>query len=312
MALSDENFLQKMGSIAKSSVGSVVNSARQGFAPLLENTPAAGIGKAMRVNNSDQLPNIIKNEKNPNQGAAGAQFPTPTERDWRVKLSIPNVEPFISDSHILQPLRATNGLVFPYTPTVLISHSAGYNALQPTHSNYPYQVYSASQVDQLVITGDFFVQNGLEAQYWVAALHYLRSVTKMFYGGSGEAQGAPPPIVYLDGYGDYIFNNVPVVITTFTIDMPDSVDYIATEVHAGSGKQFHSVKRDAKDNKAPEAAANQFYGNEALETKNNSWAPSQSMVAITCQPLYSRTQVEAFSLESFVRGGYVGNRTGFI
>ena len=34
--------------------------------------------------------------------------------------------------------------------------------------------------------------------------------------------------VKLNGYGDYVFNNVPVVITTFTVDMPSEVDYIAT------------------------------------------------------------------------------------
>ena len=167
-------------------------------------------------------------------------------------------------------------------------------------------------MDQLVITGDFFVQNGLEAQYWVAALHYLRSVTKMFYGGTTETQGAPPPVVFLDGYGDYIFDHVPVVITTFTIDMPDSVDYIATEVNAGSGTHFNSVKRDPTDNVAPEAAANQFYGDAQTNPKHHSWAPSQSMVAITCQPLYSRTQVEKFSLENFVNGAYIGNKSGFI
>lgn len=304
--------LSKAATIARSSVGSVVNSARQGFAPLLENSPAAGVGKIIRTNASDQLPNIIKNEKNPNrEKGTKAKFPEATEKDWRVKLSIPNIEPFRTDSHILQPLRATNGLVFPYTPTVLIVHSASYNALQPTHSNYPFQVYAQSQVDQLVITGDFFVQNGLEAQYWCAALHYLRSVTKMFYGGSSENLGAPPPIVFLDGYGDYIFDHVPVVVTNFTIDMPDSVDYIATEIKTGSGSHFTAGGIDSANN-APEAAANQFYGEVPLDSKAHSWAPSQSMVAITCQPLYSRTQVEKFSLENFVNGAYVGNKSGFI
>ena len=311
MAASDESFLDRAATIARTSVGGIVNSARKGLAPLLENSPAAGIGKIIRTNASDQLPSIIKNEKNPVQGPTRAKFPEATEKDWRVKLSIPNIEPFRTDSHILQPLRATNGLVFPYTPTVLIVHSAAYNALQPTHSNYPFQVYAQSQVDQLVITGDFFVQNGLEAQYWVAALHYLRSVTKMFYGGTSETLGAPPPIVFLDGYGDYIFDHVPVVVTNFTIDMPDSVDYIATEVNTGSGTHF-KAGQTGQFNDAPEAAANQFYGDVPLDAKAHSWAPSQSMVAITCQPLYSRTQVEKFSLENFVNGAYVGNKSGFI
>ena len=313
-------FLETLGKEAASGIDALTQTAEnfakgvgKKLAPILENTSAAGIGKAIRVNASDQLPKIIELEKNPFIGPTRAKFPEPTSKDWRVKLSIPNIEPFETSSALLQPLRATNGLCFPYTPTILISHSASYNALQPPHSNYPYQVYSNSQVDQLVITGDFFVQNGLEAQYWIAALHYLRSVTKMFYGGEGQAQGAPPPIVFLDGYGDYVFNHVPVVVTTFTVDMPDNVDYIATKVVTGNDS-FTETKRNPSDNTAKETNANMFYGDVHLDPKATSWAPVQSLFSVTCQPLYSRTQIERFSLEKFVSGGYVGkgNTPGFI
>ena len=270
-----------------------------------------GLGKATRLGNSDQLQaglnglGLKKKEEN-----VKARFSMGTARDWRVKLSIPNTPSFQSGgAHLLQPLRATSGLVFPYTPTVIISHSANYNALAPTHSNYPFQAYSNSQVDQLVITGDFFVQNGIEAQYWVAALHYLRSCTKMFYGGNSKEQGAPPPVVFLTGYGDYVFDKVPVVITTFTVDMPDQVDYISTMVHAGSGKKLKGVRTQTDDG----VQAGQFYGDTNLDSKFYTWAPTQSLISITCQPIYSRSQVAEFSLEKFVNGGYVGKgSTGFI
>mgnify|MGYP001276013218 CR=1 FL=1 len=244
-----------------------------------------------------------------------AKFPTGVEQDWRVKLSLPTIEPFASESRLLYPLHTTGGLVFPFTPAILMSHSAGYNALQPTHSNYPFQVYANSQVDQLVITGDFFVQNGHEAQYWVAALHYLRSITKMFYGGEGENQGAPPPIVYLSGYGDYVFNRVPVVITTFTIDLPDSVDYIATEVVTGTtakqaDKKTLPVTDTAKPYNTPEYASSQFYQQGSQKDARHGWAPAQSLFSVTCQPLYSRRALEAFSLERFVRGEYVSKKGG--
>jgi hypothetical protein len=32
------------------------------------------------------------------------------------------------------------------------------------------------------VSGDFPVQNAEDARYWVGALHFLRSVTKMFFG----------------------------------------------------------------------------------------------------------------------------------
>ena len=138
--------------------------------------------------------------------------------DWRVKLSLPGT--FSKDvPKILEPLVETNGLVFPYTPTILIQHTANYDALSPTHSNYPFPQYQNSQIEDLVITGDFFCENAKDAQYWTAMVHYLRSVTKMNYGTDSDA-GAPPPIVKLTGYGDFVFPNVPgdVSINDGTVD----------------------------------------------------------------------------------------------
>ena len=211
-------------------------------------------------------------------------FKKPVNRDWRVRLSIPNVASFKA-SPLLSPLKQTNGLVFPFTPTIIVAHSANYQAITPTHTNYPYFAYQNSQVDQLVITGDFFVQNGVEAEYWVAALHYLRSATKMFYGGEAETLGAPPPVVKLNGYGDFIFNNVPVVVTNFTVDLPQDVDYIAT----GLGKAMSTEK-------SVSGAAGQ-----TIKEKRDSvsWAPTQSLITVTVQPLYSRREIEKFSLQNY-------------
>ena len=118
-----------------------------------------GIGKELRSKNipKDGLAGFPKS-------SATASFKKAVEQDWRVKLSIPTIEPF-SSAEMLNPLKVTNGLVFPYTPTIIVAHSANYNTMAPTHTNYPYFAYQNSQVDQLVITGDFFCQNGTEAAY---------------------------------------------------------------------------------------------------------------------------------------------------
>ena len=211
--------------------------------------------------------------------------------DWRVKLSIPST---FGAPEILKPLVETNGLVFPYTPTILIQHTANYDALSPTHSNYPFPQYQNSQIEDLVITGDFFCENAKDAQYWVAMVHYLRSVTKMNYGTDGDA-GAPPPIVKLTGYGDFVFPNVPVVIRNFTVDLPADVDYIKTKI--------------TDDVSVSDGTVN-------VETAGNAgWAPAQSQVSITVTPIYSRAKVSQFSLNSFVKGDYLGgsgNGGGFI
>ena len=263
----------------------------EGMKAFLDGT---GMGKFLRSKNIpvDGMPGLDGIKAN-----ASATFRKSVEQDWRVKLSIPNIEPF-KTAPMLANLQKTGGLDFPYTPTIIVAHSANYNTMAPTHTNYPYFAYQNSQVDQLVITGDFFVQNGIEAQYWVSALHYLRSMTKMFYGGEAETLGAPPPVVHLSGYGDFIFNKVPVIITQFTIDLPQDVDYIATGHPQGVNEvppNHPEAKQAATDKRA----------------NNIGWAPAQSLITVTVQPIYSRREVEKFSLNKYVKGGYVGDG-GFI
>jgi hypothetical protein len=193
--------------------------------------------------------------------------------DWRVRLSLPpgmGLEPTLSAA-----LAETSGMIFPYTPSIIMSHSANYSQVKPTHSNYPFPVYQSSQPDNIQISGDFIIESESEGVYWVAMVHYLRTVTKMSYGNSSN-QGSPPPVVQLNGYGDYVFKNVPVVVQTFTCELPPDVDYIYIK---------------------------------ALDT----WAPTRCNVAVVLMPTYSRRAVQQFSLDKFVSGGYAkGNGQGFI
>jgi hypothetical protein len=215
-----------------------------------------------------------------------------TDADWRVRLSLPN-NTAVTNSDIFNPLVETNGLVFPYTPTILIQHTANYDAMQPIHSNYPYLNYQNSQIEDLVITGDFFCENAKDAQYWVSMLHYLRTCTKMNYGQSSD-QGAPPPLVFLNGYGDFVFPNVPVVIRNFTVDLPADVDYIKTQADGEIAVSSGTTNVDG------------FY---------EGWAPVQSQVTVTVAPVYSRSKTAGFSLDDFANGGYLGagqNGGGFI
>jgi hypothetical protein len=197
------------------------------------------------------------------------------EKDWRVSLSIPDNPPAFKMSPLLAPLMSTGSrMVFPYTPSIIIQHNSNYGSVSPVHNNYPFFAYQNSSVEALNITGQMYVQNALEAQYWVACVHYLRSITKMDYGRF--AQGTPPPIVKLNGYGDYVFNNVPVVITTFSVDMPRDVDYIATNF-ATRGS-----------------------------TTNIGWAPAESQINVVAQPIYSRDSVAKFNYRDFVSGFNLG------
>ena len=216
------------------------------------------------------------------------------DQDWRVSLSLPQSIRTMMDGEktLLDPLKATdNKLVFPYTPTILASHTANWNPMQPVHTNYPFYAYENSRVDQLTITAHFYVQTEQDAQYWVAAVHYLRSMTKMHYGRSPN-KGAPPPVVKLNGYGDFTFKDVPVIITNFQFDLKEDVDYISTKLTKGE---------QAVDTGDAVASTGGTYA----------WAPTESQISVSVVPQYSRTKQAQFDLKDFIKnGGTTGS--GFI
>jgi hypothetical protein len=65
------------------------------------------------------------------------------------------------------------------------------------------------------------------------------------YTGDGESAGSPPPILSLNGYGDYVFKNVPVVITSFSIDLPADANYIATTIGTAGFSGFGAASGGA-------------------------------------------------------------------
>jgi hypothetical protein len=200
--------------------------------------------------------------------------------DWRVRLSLP--PNFFQDSPVFAPLMEAGGLVFPYTPTINITHSASYDDVGIIHQNYQFLAYQNSKLEAINISGPFNVEDYAQAQYWLAALHFLRSATKM-YTGDTASHGSPPPIVFLDGYGDFVFKHVPVIIKSFTLDMPADVDYIATTV-----------------------------GDSDSNASKKSHVPVKSTLSVSVQPVYSREQIRTFSLETFVNGGYMSDKGEFI
>ncbi len=271
---------QKASGMAQNAIN-LVKETELDFAAISNNP--AGFAKSNRSKN-------LPPDANPHADfkTESASFSSTEGKDWRVKLSLPEDPNFLKGNPLLAPLVATNGLAFPFTPAIVMSHTANYQAIQPVHTNYPFYAYENSQIDQMIITGPFVIQNAIEAQYWVAVLHYLRSVTKMYYGQSSR-NGNPPPVIRLNGYGDYVFNNVPVVITNFTLDLPGEVDYIATQVGAGTNTS-----------------------NGKSSGQGVSFTPVESQITVSVQPTYSRAQVEQFSLDSFVKGDLILKGRGFI
>jgi hypothetical protein len=200
--------------------------------------------------------------------------PQSAPADWRVTLDVPSQ---IVSSPVLRPLVDTgNRMIFPFTPTVNLSHTANYTQIAPVHTNYPFNAYQNSKVENIVVAGNFVVENETDAKYWIACLHFLRSMTKMFYG-NGENLGNPPLVSRLNGYGKHVLNNIPVLITNFTVDLKSEVDYVPCTV----------------------------------ETQVD-YAPTQSTITVQCTPNYARRTHAKFDLVKFARGDFTGTSEGFV
>ena len=279
--------IEKLGNV----VGNTVSNLANKFTDTATNLLNIGKSKRMKGTIKTVKNGVVSFEKNAMpivtnpDGKVG-------NKDWRVSISVPSrIQEYMMGGSLLDPLKRTGmKCVFPYTPTVLVSHSANYNAMQPLHTNYPYYAYENSRVDQITITADFFVQNELEAQYWIAMVHFFKTVTKMNYGKDVD-RGLPPPVCRLNGYGDYTFNNVPVVISNFQFDLKKDVDYISTKL---SGTQVDDT-------------------DVAEGTQGVAWAPTESLVTVGLMPQYSRTKQSEFNLRSFVKGEHtLPGKDGFI
>lgn len=272
-------------------------------------------------------PSIAIQDANANSGA-------PSDDDWRVRISLADKATIfykasgVNPNNLMAPLRETNGVVFPYTPSIQVSHVANYSPTTLTHSNYSQQFYTNSEVSDITISGEFTVQGIDEGKYLLAAIYFFRSATKMFFGGGANA-GNPPPIVFLDGYGSHYFPHVPCVITNFTHVMPNEVDYIQIPVETTTLTESIVAPADSMsvvntlDNQGMKYQPQWGSKKATAETKMSSYktvtsstrVPASSTISITLKPMYSRKNLhDNFDLDAFSAGRLIQTATtgGFL
>lgn len=137
-------------------------------------------------------------------------------------------------SNPMKILNETKGVIFPYTPTITYKQNPQWANQDLTHSIQQYYYFTAIESATITIAGTFTVQNQKEGEYLLAVWHFFRSYAKMEFGvRAGEKKGLPPPILILDGYGQYVFNQLPVLIQTWNMDFPSDVDYAKVLVNGG-------------------------------------------------------------------------------
>ena len=254
------------------------------------------------------------------QSAAGAataqdQANFAAAQDWRVRLSLAPGANYLYNAPspgILQPLKQTNGVIFPYTPSITVNYAANYEGTSLIHTNYKIYQYQNSSVDQVQITCEFTAQDVNEANYVLAVIHFFRTMTKMFYGQDSEPKnGTPPPLCYLYGMGGYQFDALPLAISGFNYSLPQDVDYIKTTGASPAGSPQPSVLNGATNTgrlgssllPGGKGAPPSYGSTPKSSNQDATWIPTKIQLSVTCLPIMSRNQVSNnFSVKNYATG----------
>ena len=261
-----------------------------------------------------------------NQATLQARYKQPANDDWRVRLSLSIGANYLykdPSPGILAPLAKTDGVVFPYTPKIDTSYVANYEKSDLVHSNYRGAFYKNSAVQDVNISGTFTAQDTNEAAYMLAVIHFFRSVTKMFYGKDAQ-RGAPPPLVYLTGFGDFQFAGHPCVVTNFGYTLPSDVDYIRANNPNNYGTDLLNRRAAAVSAPVPFSSQLSRLINSGLgavpgaqpntptqspvtqsvaNTARATYVPTKIEISITLLPMQTRDQIsKQFSLKDFANG----------
>lgn len=180
-------------------------------------------------------------------GTPGSQAGITTDIDWRARLRPKNggrdlfwkgkgkaSDPDPVD-YLLKPLHDTGGLVWQYTPDLLLSSQVNYNMPDFHGQNYPLMTYKNTMPPAFPVTGDFSANTIDEARYILGVIHFCKVATKSFFGDAAVESGfygTPPPVLLFEYLGHHGFNKVPVVVTSYSLSYPSDVDYVpvATDI----------------------------------------------------------------------------------
>ncbi len=183
--------------------------------------------------------------------------------------------------------------------------------------------YKNSSVEEITLTADFTAQDTTEANYLLAVMHFFKSVTKMFYGqdgNNGPKAGTPPPLVYLNGYGTYQYNEHPCVVQSFGYTLPNDVDYIRAgpptvpagtpanptqtkDVKGGLGSNLMSLIRKSASNLKTQGKISQEPNWTNYANTEATYMPTKIQFSISLLPVVTRNDISKnFSVELYGTG----------
>ena len=152
------------------------------------------------------------------------------------------------------------GIMFPNQPNIVYSQSVNYSPYDLVHTNYTLNAYRNTPSPTLNITADFAQVTEEEHTYLQGVIHFLRSVTKMYYGkneGANPRAGTPPPVLRFSAFGTNIFSNVPVIITDFSLTFDNMVD-LKTSANGQSLPTMQQITMTLMVQQSPARQKNDF------------------------------------------------------
>ena len=242
----------------------------------------AGSSKNLR----DQVASAGALSINPGKGKQGKGY------DWRARLRPKDLgieqfygrnDPDGTNVFLMDPIKKTGGMVWQTTPQIYLAGQVDYNEHLGHGMNYPVYTYNNSRPPPIPVTAEFYANDIYEGQYLLAVMHFIRTCTKSYFGEAAIEQGTfgtPPPILVFEYMGDHGFNKVPVIMRSFSIELPDSVDYIPVVSQIDGESQ-------------------------------TTYVPTRTNIMVDLAPAYTPKKVrEKFDVEAFRNGSLY--RDGFI
>lgn len=156
------------------------------------------------------------------------------------------------------------------------------------------------------------------------------------FAGSDPKAGNPPPVIFLNGYGNYVFKNIPVVVTSFSTSLSKECDYIGVNVVGSAAgavqgvadgisglagslggaipgiSDITSTVSNIAGGVGQVAGLLGTFGIGGTTSGGVSHVPTKSTFTVKLKPIYSRNSARNFSLDRFVTGGYLNNSFGYI
>lgn len=196
---------------------------------------------------------------------------------------------------LLGVLKSTNGMIWPYTPNITTSIQTEFDAISPTHGIQDLNFFNKTKSTVIQCSGTFTAQTQEEAVYMLACMHFVRVISKPEFGEqAGDLAGTPPPVLLFSAYGEYMFNDVPVIVTSVNFDLGNDKDYV----------RIPSSVLPGGDLFAPWTGI--------AQTSNDTWVPNEVTITVgmTAQNTPKALRTE-FNLADFKTGSLL-KKGGFI